>query len=42
MKIAMMGAGGGLVTLGEAMQVPTPSNRAVWDTLAPHAAGRAK
>jgi 2-dehydropantoate 2-reductase len=33
---------GGVVTLGEVRQVPTPCNRAVWDILAPHAAGRAK
>ena len=32
---------GGVVQLGAAKQVPTPCNRAVWDILAPHAAGRA-
>ena len=32
---------GGVVQLGEAVGVPTPANRAVWDVLALHAAGRA-
>ena len=31
---------GAVVTLGDAKGVPTPANRAVWDILAPHAAGR--
>ena len=31
---------GGVVQLGEAVGVPTPANRAVWDILALHAAGR--
>ncbi len=31
---------GGVVQLGEAAGVPTPANRAVWDVLALHAAGR--
>jgi len=31
---------GAVVTLGEAKGLPTPANRAVWDILAPHAAGR--
>jgi 2-dehydropantoate 2-reductase len=31
---------GGVVQLGEQVGVPTPANRAVWDILAPHAAGR--
>jgi 2-dehydropantoate 2-reductase len=31
---------GGVVKLGEQVGVPTPANRAVWDILAPHAAGR--
>jgi len=33
---------GGVVTLGAAVQVPTPVNRAVWDVLALHAQGRNK
>lgn len=32
---------GGVVQLGEAVRVPTPANRAVWDILALHADGRA-
>lgn len=32
---------GGVVQLGEAVGVPTPANRAVWDILAIHADGRA-
>jgi 2-dehydropantoate 2-reductase len=32
---------GGVVQLGQAAGVPTPANRAVWDILALHAAGRA-
>jgi 2-dehydropantoate 2-reductase len=31
---------GGVVQLGATVNVPTPCNRAVWDILAPHAAGR--
>jgi len=31
---------GGVVTLGRAVNVPTPANRAVWDVLALHAAGK--
>jgi 2-dehydropantoate 2-reductase len=31
---------GGVVTLGAAVKVPTPVNRAVWDVLALHAQGR--
>ena len=31
---------GGVVQLGEQVGVPTPANRAVWDVLALHAAGR--
>jgi 2-dehydropantoate 2-reductase len=31
---------GGVVQLGKAVGVPTPANRAVWDILALHAAGR--
>jgi 2-dehydropantoate 2-reductase len=31
---------GGVVTLGRAVNVPTPANRAVWDVLALHADGR--
>jgi 2-dehydropantoate 2-reductase len=31
---------GGVVQLGEAVGVPTPANRAVWDILALHAGGR--
>ena len=31
---------GGVVTLGAAVGVPTPCNRAVWDMLALHAEGR--
>jgi 2-dehydropantoate 2-reductase len=31
---------GGVVELGERVGVPTPANRAVWDVLALHAAGR--
>jgi 2-dehydropantoate 2-reductase len=31
---------GAVVSLGEAKDVPTPANRAVWDILALHAAGR--
>jgi 2-dehydropantoate 2-reductase len=31
---------GGVVQLGETVRVPTPCNRAVWDILSPHAAGR--
>ena len=31
---------GGVVKLGERAGVPTPANRAVWDILALHAAGR--
>ncbi len=30
---------GGVVQLGKKIGVPTPANRAVWDILAPHAAG---
>ena len=30
---------GGVVQLGKTVGVPTPANRAVWDILAPHAAG---
>ncbi len=30
---------GGVVQLGKKVGVPTPANRAVWDILAPHAAG---
>jgi 2-dehydropantoate 2-reductase len=33
---------GGVVKLGEAVGVPTPVNRAVWDILALHAAGKRK
>ena len=33
---------GGVVQLGRAVGVPTPANRAVWDVLALHAAGRAR
>ena len=33
---------GGVVQLGQAVGVPTPANRAVWDILALHAAGRVK
>jgi 2-dehydropantoate 2-reductase len=33
---------GGVVQLGEKVGVPTPANRAVWDVLALHAAGRRK
>jgi len=33
---------GGVVQLGEKVGVPTPVNRAVWDVLALHAAGRRK
>jgi 2-dehydropantoate 2-reductase len=33
---------GGVVQLGAKAGVPTPANRAVWDILALHAAGRAK
>ena len=33
---------GGVVQLGEKAGVPTPANRAVWDILALHAAGRRK
>ena len=33
---------GGVVGLGEAVGVPTPVNRAVWDVLALHAAGKPK
>jgi 2-dehydropantoate 2-reductase len=33
---------GGVVQLGQKAGVPTPANRAVWDILALHAAGRAK
>ena len=32
---------GGVVQLGQKVGVPTPANRAVWDILALHAAGRA-
>jgi ketopantoate reductase len=28
-----------VVQLGKTVGVPTPANRAVWDILAPHAAG---
>jgi len=31
---------GGVVTLGKAVGVPTPANRAVWDVLALHADGK--
>jgi 2-dehydropantoate 2-reductase len=31
---------GGVVQLGQTVNVPTPCNRAVWDILSPHAAGR--
>jgi 2-dehydropantoate 2-reductase len=31
---------GGVVKLGEQVGVPTPANRAVWDVLALHAAGK--
>jgi 2-dehydropantoate 2-reductase len=31
---------GGVVELGARVSVPTPANRAVWDILALHAAGR--
>ena len=33
---------GGVVQLGKSVGVPTPANRAVWDILAPHAAGGGK
>jgi len=33
---------GGVVQLGQKVGVPTPANRAVWDILALHVAGRAK
>ena len=33
---------GGVVQLGRPVEVPTPANRAVWDVLALHAAGRAR
>ena len=33
---------GGVVQLGQAVGVPTPANRAVWDMLALHAAGQRK
>ena len=33
---------GGVVQLGKTVGVPTPANRAVWDILAPHAAGGSK
>jgi ketopantoate reductase len=31
---------GGVAQLGETAKVPTPMNRAVWDVLALHEAGR--
>jgi 2-dehydropantoate 2-reductase len=33
---------GGVVQLGKAVGIATPANRAVWDILALHAAGRAR
>jgi hypothetical protein len=41
MKIAVMGSGG-VVKLGEVVNVPTPMNRAVWDILALHADAKHK
>jgi 2-dehydropantoate 2-reductase len=40
-KLEVAWLSGGVVQLGEAVRVPTPANRAVWDILALHADGRA-
>lgn len=39
-KLEVAWLSGGVVQLGEAVRVPTPANRAVWDILALHAGGR--
>ena len=40
-KLEVAWLSGGVVQLGQAVNVPTPANRAVWDMLALHANGRA-
>lgn len=41
-KLEVAWLSGGVVQLGQAVGVPTPANRAVWDILALHANGRVK